>query len=48
MTRKKIILDRDRAESQRLPVRIPTAPGTSWHKDKSKYNRKKEKTIPKY
>jgi hypothetical protein len=25
--------------------RIPTAPGTTWHKDKSRYNRRKERGV---
>lgn len=27
---------------KKLPVRIPTPKPTEWHKDKSKYNRKKK------
>ena len=45
-TKPKIIIDKKRQESQRLPFRIPTAPSTKWHKDDSKYDRKKEKSIP--
>lgn len=26
----------------KLPVRIPTAKGTRWHKDKSKYERRQK------
>ena len=27
---------------RKLPVRIPTPPPTEWHKDKSKYTRRKK------
>jgi hypothetical protein len=44
--KKKIIVNEELAESQKLPVRIPTAKNTQWHKNKKAYNRKKEKSIP--
>ncbi len=44
--KKKIIVNKELAESQKLPFAIPTAKPTKWHKDKSKYDRKKEKVIP--
>lgn len=43
--KKKIIIDKERAKSQKLPVRIPTPKPTEFHKDSSKYDRKKEKSI---
>jgi hypothetical protein len=43
--KQKIVIDKERAKSQKLPVRMPTAPPTEWHTDKSKYRRKKEKFI---
>lgn len=44
--KKKIVVNEELAESQKLPVRIPTAKPTKWHKNKKAYNRKKEKRIP--
>jgi hypothetical protein len=44
--KKKIIVNEELAKSQRLPVRMPTAKATVFHTDKSKYSRKKEKSIP--
>jgi hypothetical protein len=46
MKKKKIILNKVLAKSQHLPFRLPSAPPTEWHKDKSKYDRKSEKSIP--
>ena len=43
--KKKIVVDKDRAESQKLPVRIPTARPTVWHKDKTDYDRRKEQDV---
>jgi hypothetical protein len=44
--KKKIIVNKELAESQKLPVRIPSAKPTEFHKDKSKYDRRQEKSIP--
>ncbi len=40
--KKKIIVNEELAESQKLPVRMPTAKPTEFHKDKSRYTRKKK------
>ena len=38
--------DKAKCNKQLLPVRIPTAKPTKWHKDKKNdYNRKKEKEV---
>jgi hypothetical protein len=44
--KKKVIVNKELAKSQRLPVRMPTAKPTEFHTDKSKYDRKKGKSIP--
>jgi hypothetical protein len=44
--KKKIIFDKERAESQHLPFRIPSAKPTEFHKDKSKYDRRRDKRYP--
>ena len=41
MAKKKTIIDKKQAETKKV-FRIPTAPSTEWHKDKSKYSRKKK------
>jgi hypothetical protein len=41
MAKKKTIVDKPKSD-QKSVFRIPTAPSTTWHKDKSKYNRKKK------
>ena len=41
MAKKKIILDKDKSEKKKV-FRTPTARPTEWHKDKSKYSRKKK------
>lgn len=41
MAKKKIIFDKDQSEKKKV-FRTPTAPATKWHKDKSKYSRKKK------
>lgn len=33
---------------KKLPVRIPTAKGTRWHKDKSKYERREKHMYDSY
>ncbi len=40
--KKKVIVNKELAKSQRLPVRMPTAKPTEFHTDKSKYRRKKK------
>jgi hypothetical protein len=45
MAKKKIILNKELAKSQKLPFSMPTAPPTKWHIDKSKYNRKRDKEV---
>ena len=39
--KKKIVVNKELAKSQKLPFRLPTAPPTKFHKDKTKYDRKK-------
>ncbi len=41
MAKKKTIVDKKASDTKKV-FRIPTAPSTTWHKDKSKYNRKKK------
>ena len=41
MAKKKIILDKEKSEKKKV-FHTPTAPPTKWHKDKSKYSRKKK------
>jgi hypothetical protein len=40
--KKKIIVNKELAKSQRLPFRLPNAPPTKFHTDKSKYDRRHE------
>lgn len=41
MAKKKIIYDEKQSEKKKI-FRTPTAPSTQWHKDKSKYDRKRK------
>ena len=43
--KKKIIVNKELAKSQKLPFRIPNAPPIEYFKDKSKYDRRREKDI---
>ena len=41
MAKKKIIIDKKKSEEKKV-FHTPTAPATKWHKDKSKYSRRKK------